>query len=1515
MFGLLRDRERRGDSWRRMYDAATGSLYFLQRLKLDKTISVHDGCVNTICWNDNGSLILSGSDDQQLAITDPFSGKTIVKFRSGHRSNIFSAKFLPGSMDREVVSCSGSGEIFYTDVDREDTYGTNRFDCHFGTTYKLLVVPNEAATFLSCGDDGTVRFFDLRTKTSCSKFNCEEDVVIHLRNAVTAMAVDPVIPFHLAVASSDGVVRLYDRRMLKTRETGGSSDSLICKFPPPMPGSDKKHYRITSVNYRQGSHDVLVNYSSENIYLFNTYDTNKQQCFTSRPEVDGATSKPVSVSTCARASIGGASTSSPAPMGATATDNGSDSDSAFKPIKRLRLRGDWSDTGPDARPESEEPALTNTIMQRMSDLLTRMLNSHSERSGSNEEEETEGATGGRENDLTPAEDMRDDTVAATSTDAAAMFRSVMFQSARAAAVRSLSNHNRPSARFSISSEGLVSPELSSVDLETQGEAAGTETEAQVPNRSHKVKADLSEANEDNKPCGSSTECSESSRGRYECMDLASHSGLDTKTPDISSASETLTESFVGRVEEPTTSVERSSADDIPSSAHTALRGIVFHTENREAAADISDRNLCHDHIRSVNVEFVGATNSAFQNNLENRNAEMDNAKLDKTLNDKLDVCPTNMTVINSLQHLDANFETSEFQNEISNEHDFLLANSERDIPMEVSDDQQSSFMVFSTTRSVVSGKADVSLASDATGPPPCEGIQPQGGETSICMDPNSESNDSISDQMSTSLHIKSATIGATQSREQALGPNTSCQHAVSILGSSHMAMETEDPSHLHNTALVRLPQSGNILHQRDQPLECVERSLGLSAVNSAQVSASSSGTFYSVNTSWSGSTVVSPEDVLSNHASESQCTLTDVAPQKTLQNLQTSVCPSFSEVSSTAGYSVESGQYPSVCSDLSEVSSTAGYSVESGQYPSVCSDLSEVSSTAGYSVESGQYPSVCSDLSDSTLKVVSLPVKRLNNPEQSAYEISKLELIQGSKEEGIQSKGEDILKTNQPSGSVGSEHCALGSKTCSYQQSVLTGTQTCTFNTSCTHPSRPIFGFYPSKSSNLMKTPSAVPGKCTCCGADIATRTDMDFLHMQKDVVSELCLICLGNQKDQSDHLQVSVSHRAQEDHSVKGISASKHESLEQLGGETVETSQTMQHAGSNPAPSYKDVSLVTCVDKQNATKGKGVGKSTLKLQTVEKPSSFAPYNSGKMRIISDTDQNSTASSSRSVHHMAAFGGQELSSEISIGHMVTTASQEASTSGVTNRHAAFQTVDSRSSIFSDGADSKASERHRRVGYSLPPTGNFQLHDIDNFSDDEDAEEQARHSQKAKAEQDRRSLAAQKIQEMYRKKREAKEQAKLQDVPQPRVLMKYSGHRNCRTMIKEANFYGDHFVISGSDCGRILAWDRETGRLVMYLDADRHVVNCVQPNLFVPVIASSGIDYDIKIWSPLEDEPQFDEDKAEMIIKRNELMLEETRDTVTVPAAFMLRILASLSQIRTGRNMGRGQPSQDSPAQE
>ena len=38
------------------------------------------------------------------------------------------------------------------------------------------------------------------------------------------------------------------------------------------------------------------------------------------------------------------------------------------------------------------------------------------------------------------------------------------------------------------------------------------------------------------------------------------------------------------------------------------------------------------------------------------------------------------------------------------------------------------------------------------------------------------------------------------------------------------------------------------------------------------------------------------------------------------------------------------------------------------------------------------------------------------------------------------------------------------------------------------------------------------------------------------------------------------------------------------------------------------------------------------------------------------------------------------------------------------------------------------------------------------------------------------------------------------------------------------------------------------------------------------------------------------------MKRNEVMLEETRDTITVPASLMIRMLASLNQIRRGNQL-------------
>lgn len=130
-----------------------------------------------------------------------------------------------------------------------------------------------------------------------------------------------------------------------------------------------------------------------------------------------------------------------------------------------------------------------------------------------------------------------------------------------------------------------------------------------------------------------------------------------------------------------------------------------------------------------------------------------------------------------------------------------------------------------------------------------------------------------------------------------------------------------------------------------------------------------------------------------------------------------------------------------------------------------------------------------------------------------------------------------------------------------------------------------------------------------------------------------------------------------------------------------------------------------------------------------------------------------------------------------------------------------------------------------------------------------------------------------------------------------IKQKYTGHRNSRTMIKESSFYGNNYVMSGSDCGHIFIWNKHTGRLVNVLQGDKHVVNCIQPHPTLNVIATSGIDYDIKMWAPTDEKSNFNEPEAEDLMKRNDIMLKETRDTITVPASFMILLLSSLSRSR------------------
>lgn len=82
-------------------------------------------------------------------------------------------------------------------------------------------------------------------------------------------------------------------------------------------------------------------------------------------------------------------------------------------------------------------------------------------------------------------------------------------------------------------------------------------------------------------------------------------------------------------------------------------------------------------------------------------------------------------------------------------------------------------------------------------------------------------------------------------------------------------------------------------------------------------------------------------------------------------------------------------------------------------------------------------------------------------------------------------------------------------------------------------------------------------------------------------------------------------------------------------------------------------------------------------------------------------------------------------------------------------------------------------------------------------------------------------------------------------------LRFCGHCNTTTDIKEANFLGSYgeYIVAGSDDGTFFVWERKTCKIVSVLRGDESIVNCLQPHPTDCLLATSGIESNIKLWSP------------------------------------------------------------------
>lgn len=386
LIDYLAKRNKAPNQYRKLADLTRNHAPFLYRMNLMKKLTVHDGCVNTICWNKTGEYILSGSDDDNLCITKPTylfddsKDYTVLhKIPTQHHGNIFSSQFLPNTNDYWLVSCSSGGPVIVHDINAENpSIGVLNFNCHTSTIFNVVTLQDDDKVFLSCGEDKTVRLFDIRCHRSCARAStCPHPALIRNSYAITTLSVHPLNSNLLLVGRADGMALVYDRRKLPdpskfsreqahlnylaNAESGKKQETA--KYLHPLEGvvsqftvpDMTERCRFTSLCYSNDGSQVLACYSQDYIYLFNhdkssNFDLIQTLPRNGVPIID----EPNNDNTSEKAN--------------NQTDRSQHR--PYRQTPRIRVRGDWSDTGINSVPRSENTtSRTGTsILQRMTEV-------------------------------------------------------------------------------------------------------------------------------------------------------------------------------------------------------------------------------------------------------------------------------------------------------------------------------------------------------------------------------------------------------------------------------------------------------------------------------------------------------------------------------------------------------------------------------------------------------------------------------------------------------------------------------------------------------------------------------------------------------------------------------------------------------------------------------------------------------------------------------------------------------------------------------------------------------------------------------------------------------------------------------------------------------------------------------------------------------------------------------------------------------------------------------------------
>ncbi|XP_059626729.1 uncharacterized protein LOC132269518 [Cornus florida] len=241
----------------------------VKQIDLYGKLNGHEGFVNTVEFNSTGDLLVSGSDDRQVMIWNWAMKGLKLSYHSGHLEEILHTRIMPFTDDRKIVTCSADGQVRLGLVMEHGKVETKTIGRHQGSVHNLAVEPGSPDILFSCGEDGFVQRYDLRSNSATKLFCCssftenEQKCLSPIK--LYSIVIDPRNPNYFAVGGTDKYARVYDIRKYQWGVSTNLGRPVNTFYP--RPGIPDPDVQITGLAYSNTS-ELLVSYNDDLIYLF-----------------------------------------------------------------------------------------------------------------------------------------------------------------------------------------------------------------------------------------------------------------------------------------------------------------------------------------------------------------------------------------------------------------------------------------------------------------------------------------------------------------------------------------------------------------------------------------------------------------------------------------------------------------------------------------------------------------------------------------------------------------------------------------------------------------------------------------------------------------------------------------------------------------------------------------------------------------------------------------------------------------------------------------------------------------------------------------------------------------------------------------------------------------------------------------------------------------------------------------------------------------------------------------------